>query len=452
MRSRITALALIVAAPAALGQVGPDEQAESGAYSLQEPQAQDYLAGSDGDKPRGEIYGFGMVDMGYNDGSVHEDWFDVVRPSKLPDGPEQEDCRTPEGEVSKECNDFTSPGSVYAGVRQSRLGVKGWFPTSAGEVHTIFEFEMFGVGGDAGQTTIRLRHAYGEMGAFGGGQYWSPFMDINVFPNSVEYWGPSGMAFFRNVQLRWMPLRDEHNNLTFALERPGFGREGSIDDIETAPSLEKGVIRVKYPVPDLSAAYSLGGDWGYARLAGILRYVEWDDKSPEIGSDISDDAIGWGLNFSTNIHLGPGDSVLKFAVVVGEGIQNYMNDATGDIGVKGNFDNPDSWETDTVPLVGTTLFWDYYWSDRWSSTIGFSTLNIDNQDLDSTRNLRDGRYALVNLLYHPADNVMFGAELQYGYRENFGNRSDVPGADDYDYDLWRIQFSARYNFSFGLGG
>ena len=30
-------------------------------------------------------------------------------------------------------------------------------------------------------------------------------MDPDVFPNSVEYWGPNGMVFFRNVQVRWMP-------------------------------------------------------------------------------------------------------------------------------------------------------------------------------------------------------------------------------------------------------
>ena len=65
---------------------------------------------------------------------------------------------------------------------------------------------MFGTGVDEGQTTFRLRHAYGELGAFGAGQTWSPFMDPDVFPNSLEYWGPTGMVFFRNVQLRWMPV------------------------------------------------------------------------------------------------------------------------------------------------------------------------------------------------------------------------------------------------------
>ena len=67
----------------------------------------------------------------------------------------------------------------------------------------MFEFELFGTGVDEGQTTFRLRHAYGELGQFGAGQTWSPFMDPDVFPNSVEYWGPTGMVFFRNVQFRW---------------------------------------------------------------------------------------------------------------------------------------------------------------------------------------------------------------------------------------------------------
>ena len=38
---------------------------------------------------------------------------------------------------------------------------------------------------------------------------WSPFMDIDVFPNSLEYWGPTGMVFFRNVQARWMPIKGD---------------------------------------------------------------------------------------------------------------------------------------------------------------------------------------------------------------------------------------------------
>ena len=32
---------------------------------------------------------------------------------------------------------------------------------------------------------------------------WSPFTDPDVFPNSLEYWGPTGLPWYRNVQLRY---------------------------------------------------------------------------------------------------------------------------------------------------------------------------------------------------------------------------------------------------------
>ncbi len=35
-------------------------------------------------KPTAEIYGFVQTDVGYNFGRIDPNWFDVVRPSKLP--------------------------------------------------------------------------------------------------------------------------------------------------------------------------------------------------------------------------------------------------------------------------------------------------------------------------------------------------------------------------------
>ena len=110
----------------------------------------------------------------------------------------------------------TTPASARAASAS-----RGFAPTGVGEIKTIFEFELFGTGVDAGQTTFRLRHAWGELGQIGAGQTWSPFMDPDVFPNSVEYWGPTGMVFFRNVQLRWTPWQDGDSRFAIALERPG---------------------------------------------------------------------------------------------------------------------------------------------------------------------------------------------------------------------------------------
>jgi len=377
-------------------------------------------------KPRLDIYGFAMLDMGYQAKQNDPSWFDVVRPTKLPAFE----------------NQFAPDGKWFASVRQSRFGVKSFVPTDLGELRTIFEFEMFGVGVDAGQTTIRLRHAYGELGQFGAGQYWSPFMDIDVFPNSVEYWGPNGMVFFRNVHVRWMPIQGD-TRLTIALERPGASADGGVysDRVELTD------VKGRFPLPDVSAEYRWGQPWGYVEAAGIVRYIEWDDLGNE-RFDLAGDAIGWGLNLSAGVTVGEMDR-LHAQVVYGQGIQNYMNDAPVDIGIKQVAITDTSFNAaydigEPLPMVGIVLFYDHYWNKQWSSTLGYSRLDIDNSDGQASDAFKSGQYALVNLMHYPAKNVMVGAEFQYGRREN---KSDGWAVDDY-----RVQFTFKYNFSLSIGG
>jgi len=216
-----------------------------------------------------DIYGFAMLDSGYDFKQVDPAWFDVVRPTKLPSF----------------TNEFAPSGNVYAGVRQTRFGVKSSTTTPLGDLNTIFEFELFGTGVDAGQTTFRLRHAYGELGSFGAGQTWSPFMDIDVFPNTIEYWGPNGMIFFRNVQLRWMPIRRKRGSVTIAMERPG----ASADQGLYANRIELSDIKPRFNFPDLLGSERINRDWGHLQIAGIVRKIGWVDTSnnPSISATAS---------------------------------------------------------------------------------------------------------------------------------------------------------------------
>ncbi len=109
-------------------------------------------------KPSLEIYGFAMLDIGHDFKQIHPDWYDTLRLTRLP----------------KFANEFGEDHSTFAGVRQSRLGVRSSTPTAIGEIKTIFEFELFGTGVDSGQTTFRLRHAWGELGPVGAGQDLEP--------------------------------------------------------------------------------------------------------------------------------------------------------------------------------------------------------------------------------------------------------------------------------------
>ncbi|MGC1297522.1 MAG: DcaP family trimeric outer membrane transporter [Alloacidobacterium sp.] len=363
------------------------------------------------------FYGFTMLDSGYDFGQVNPDWYDVLRPTQLP----------------SYYNQFAPSGNVYASVRQTRFGVKTSTPTRFGDLNTIFEFELFGTGVDAGQTTFRLRHAYGELGQFGAGQTWSAFMDIDVFPNIVEYWGPNGMVFFRNVQVRWMPIRSKKGSVTIALERPGASGDQGI----YADRIELSNIRPRFNFPDLSGNARINRDWGYLQMAAIVRKIGWVDTSNNPvnlgGSD-----VGWGINLTSNLNLSK-KNVAKLAFAYGNGIENYMNDAPVDVGIEHNPPNSAvPIKGVALPVLGVVSFLDHTWSERFTSSIGYSLVNIQNSNAQLPSDYHQGDYAVANLLYHPIPRVTMGSEFQFGRRVNF---SDGFNTNDY-----RLQFSFKFDW------
>jgi|SRR5215203_4732475 len=368
-----------------------------------------------------EFYGFAMMDIGHDFKQIDPDWFDTMRVARLPSSEDQ----------------FGRDNRTFAGVRQTRFGVRTSTPTAIGDFKTLFEFNLFGSGVDAGQTTFRLRHAWGELGAIGAGQTWSVFTDVDAFPKTLEFFGPTGLAWFRNAQVRWTPITGEHTVMV-AVERPG----ASGDDGIYAQRIELQNIRPRFPVPDVSAAYKYSRPWGHVRAAGVLRFIKWDDVL-EDQFDLSGDATGWGLNLSSNLKAGPKD-LIRVALVVGEGIQNYMNDSPIDIGVANNLANPVTPVVGKpIPVVGISAFVDHVWNEKYISTFGYSRQDNDNTDAQAPAAFRDGQYALGNVQYLPVPNVMVGGELQWGRRQNF--------SDGFSSDGFKLQFSFKYNFAWKLG-
>jgi hypothetical protein len=246
------------------------------------------------------------------------------------------------------------------------------------------------------------------------------------------------MVFFRNVQLRWAALQGD-TRLWFALERPG----ASGDSGKYADRIELSGIKPHFPYPDFTAQFRTGSDWGHFQLSGIVRYIGWTDTlADEI--DLSDHAIGWGFSGSSVIRIGKTGS-LRLQATYGEGIENYMNDAPVDVGIQENFVNPlQPVVGKALPIFGMTAYYDFNWSEHFSTAIGYSRLDIDNSDGQLPAAFKSGQYASTNLLWYPVKNAMAGLEFQWGRRENF--------SDGFAVDDFRLQFSAKYNFSFDLGG
>jgi hypothetical protein len=368
-----------------------------------------------------EIYGFAMLDIGYDFGKIGDPlWEDVERPTKLEAFP----------------NEFGRGGRTFVSVRQSRFGVKGTTPTSAGEIKTQFEFELFGVGVDAGQTTFRLRHAFGEWRHIIAGQTWSPFMDPDVFPNSIEYWGPNGMVFYRTVHIEYRPWTQDKSYATISLEKPG----GSADQGNFADRDDLQNVVPRFPAPDVTGNVHFAGPWGHVQLAAIFRYLKWDDLAPS--PVIQGHAYGWGVNLSTNLKLGP--TILKLQGVYGNAIANYMNDATFDVGPKASNNPAQPVQGEAIPLLGIVAFLDIDWNKCLTSTVGWSYVHMWNTAEQTPDAFHVGHYALANLLVHPSKQLFFGAEFQFGRREN--------NSDGFTVNDYRAQFSIQYKFSQSIGG
>ena len=136
-----------------------------------------------------------------------------------------------------------------------------------------------------------------SWGSFGAGQTWSPFMDPDVFPNSIEYWGPtawcssatSSSAGCRSTAIREPDVRAR------AAGRERATRASYADRIELQN------VKGALPAARLSRARTTPRrTWGYVQVAGILSARSSGTTSSTDQFDLSGSATGWGINLSSN--------------------------------------------------------------------------------------------------------------------------------------------------------
>ncbi len=121
-----------------------------------------------------------------------------------------------------------------------------------------------------------------------------------------------------------------------------------------------------------------------------------------------------------------------------------MRDAPVDVGAQTNPGDPAQPVVGRpLPVFGMVAFYDFNWSDCFSSAIGYSRLDVENSDGQLPTAFKSGQYGLANLIYSPVKNATTGLEFQWGRRQNF---SDGFGVNDF-----RVVFQAKYSFSFDLG-
>jgi hypothetical protein len=374
-----------------------------------------------------EISGHAQVDVIQDFDRVDPDWEAALRPSKIPTVKWQ----------------FGEDGQNITSVRQSKIAIVARQDVEGMPLMVEFDFDVFGAGDGAGQTHMRLQNFYGSLGPLLAGQTNTTWMDVDTFPNTIESWGPQGMVFIRNPQIRFTYVAGPHE-FAIAVERPNTDIDPG-DFRIVAPELGAN-IRPEGRYPDLTAHYRLNADWGDLQAGGILRQVRYEtdgtvDNRPE------GHQTGWGVNLSWNTKI-IGRDVIHRSGVYGQGITSDMNDGGADLTPEGTlavalpiFPPPvtgSGLSPKAAPLWGVVTYYDHSWGEHWTSSFGYSQTNVDNTSFQAPDDFEFGEYASADLLWKPDAHSMTGGDLQWGRRKD----NDGATGDDTP-----VQFSVRYSFT-----
>ncbi|WP_212001975.1 DcaP family trimeric outer membrane transporter [Chitinophaga sp. HK235] len=309
-------------------------------------------------------------------------------------------------------------GQLTFAARQTRFTILSASDTRLGELKTLLEVDLFNSNGAA---IPRLRHAWGQLGKWGGGQTWSTFMDIDVFPNILDYQGPNAMAFGRQIQVRYTGPLTKKSTLAFSMESPGSDTKLPADSGLTSRQL----------FPDVVAQYRYNfTDATHIQLAGLFHPITYDNYL-----DRDHTNIGWGLNLTGTIETSVrGKDIFVYGTTYGHGIARYIIDLNG-LGLDAIAKTRTI--VQNIPVWTVMGFYDFWWSDKFSSTIGYAYLRMETKAYQPPTDLQSTQYGVVNLLFYPSYFVKAGIEFLYGKKKNIDGSAGENS---------RIQCSMMYKF------
>jgi hypothetical protein len=292
---------------------------------------------------------------------------------------------------------------------------------SSGSLRIFSEYDFFD-DSTSNAMKFRVRHFYGQAWNFLIGQTYSAFMDIDVFPDVVDYQGPNGIVNRRQPQIRYTwPVYDRESKVQLfaSIEQPDAKIDLGTDEFE----FESSVVN---HTPDVVAGVRWEGDVGHMQASAVFRELSFEsDEGP------SRDIFGWGVSLSGALNLFEKDK-LSAQVTYGEGVARYINDLSGenlDAAFVGD-------ELRAIPVFAAMVGYTHHWDEHWRSTIAGGYVQVDAPDVLGRFAIDRTLYGSANLMWHPTNSFRMGLEYLYGSKETIG------GADR---DAHRLNFVVRYD-------
>jgi hypothetical protein len=312
-------------------------------------------------------------------------------------------------------------------IRQSRLSAEIRRPGAFGPFRGYFEGDFFG----AGPRIFNLRQFYGQVHNILGGWSYSTFMDIDSFPDTVDYEGPGGGVFTTQPQVRYTWPVTKANSIAFSAEKP----TAEIDITNpNFPGVELATSTT--PIPDFVVRYRYEVERGHVQFGSLFRSVGAAAAVPTTDSAITAHVFGWGFNLSGSWQTYGEDSIL-FQGAYGHGIGRYIQDLTG-LGADASVNA--SKHLEATPAAGTFIAYQHYWkSPAWRSSATYGYAEVQNQFGQAPTFYHQTNYVSGNLIFNPRGSVNIGAEYIYGNltakdgTRGFGSRLQI----GLQYDLFQ---------------
>jgi DcaP outer membrane protein len=330
----------------------------------------------------------------------------------------------------------------YLTARTSRFGIEAGIPTRLGLVGVKLEgdFNNEPRTGDTAQYGsprnvitqqvtnsygLRMRHAYGQFGGLLMGQTWSTFMDVDNFPETVDFNGPVGATFLRQPQIRFSYAAQGAGTFTAALENSAsyvLDQDGAV----IASSLSR--------MPDLVLRWDKSFEWGATSVRAMTQELRIDDGEGAEGL-----RRGWGAAASGHVKV-RGKDVLTFSVTGGEGIGRYLSY------IEGAIYDADADRIQIERALGVMVGYQFKPTSWVRINLAYGmTRNFDNEYTEAAvaNGLDSGRFGInrwvqqanFGPIFSPVPNIDLGLEAIWGARET------LAGERGY---LTRLNFLGRY--------
>ena len=257
---------------------------------------------------------------------------------------------------------------------------------------------------------FKLSHFYIKYRGLKLGYSHSAYTDNDAVPFTIDEQGACGQSSVKMVMAMWTQSFGKGFYGTLGIDAPKI-------NIESNDSFEL----VNQRLPSVPMWIQFKKDLGHIRLSGLLRPMQYRDKSLNRNQTY----LGWGIQLSGMYNIVKPVN-LYYGANYGKGISSYVQDCSGL--------NVDLVYSDECQKMEATPVWSCHLgaecqiNQKFVTNVLYSRVNTMYDDFISTNGdmVKSTQYFAANLVYKIKSFAKVGIEYKWGYRKNvFGNEESV---------------------------